>query len=254
MFFSFLVPSRRKDNPNSNLIRFLDSLEVNTKDRSNLEVVIKFDVDDDIKEVIGKFPQYSFDIKYFLSDSGNGYLDLYHFLNQCFFKVNKKSNIVIPIADDFTVNLSNWDDVVRQSVFSNDLSSGIFVIHRFPPPLDEPLSFIWDSRCHVDEVPMFSRRLMNIIGSFTNSSDVEIFLLEMMLYHLHQDKIFHHLPNELFFRHCCDRDNTGHQRWYTERKVLEDRTKNPLLLEIYAQRANTIHDELKKELKSDQNY
>src|SRR5207245_972175 len=64
---SVIFCSRVKDNPDSNFGRLLDSIVATTSpgERRQIEVLIKFDSDDDCRPQEGFFSQYPFAIKTF---------------------------------------------------------------------------------------------------------------------------------------------------------------------------------------------
>lgn len=119
---TFLMCCRIKDNPDTNIIRTLDSIRRNIGDKEldNIEVLIKFDDNDekvyqqlfnrnwqtDLKRVPGTYEQpnilktYPFTIRYFQYSQGEGRYSLHNDYKFLFSQRNPNSKFISFITDD----------------------------------------------------------------------------------------------------------------------------------------------------------
>lgn len=110
---SIIFSSRIKDNPDGNIKRFLDSLVDCGGNQDNVEVILKFDEDDDQVPPKTFFDNYPFNIKVHQWSRGEGRhsIHLDHFY--LFAQHNPRSKFVMLGSDDFTFNRFGFiDDIL----------------------------------------------------------------------------------------------------------------------------------------------
>jgi hypothetical protein len=100
---SVLFCSRAKGNPDSGLIRLLDSvLECTTPaERGQIEFLIKFDADDDDRPSDATLAAYPFTIRTFTWSRGEGRHGLHHAQEYLFAQRDPRSRFCLMTADDF---------------------------------------------------------------------------------------------------------------------------------------------------------
>ena len=100
---SVIFCSRVKDNPDSNVERLLDSIVATTTpaEREQLEVLIKYDFDDDCRPQEGFFAEYPFAIKTFTWSRGEGRHGLHNAQEYLFTQRDPRSRFLLMTADDF---------------------------------------------------------------------------------------------------------------------------------------------------------
>jgi hypothetical protein len=100
---SVLFCSRAKDNPDCGLKRLLDSTADCTTpaERRQIEFLIKFDSDDDVRTPDSELAQYPFAIKPFVWSRGEGRHGLHHAQEYMFANRDLRSRFCLMTADDF---------------------------------------------------------------------------------------------------------------------------------------------------------
>lgn len=97
---TFIISSRVKDNPDSNIFELLDSILENGYNENNCEVLIKYDDDDDERPTISDFTKYPFTTKIFIWSRMEGRHSLHLTYFQLFNERNPKSKFIINCPDD----------------------------------------------------------------------------------------------------------------------------------------------------------
>lgn len=107
---SVLFCSRAKDNPDSALLRLLDSAVDHTTpdERRQLEFLIKFDSDDDARPSEHLLAKYPFSIRTFSWSRGEGRHGLHHAQEYLFAQRDPRSRFCLLTADDFVINRSGF--------------------------------------------------------------------------------------------------------------------------------------------------
>lgn len=113
MLISFLIPSR---NPNL-LNRFFNYLESNTKNLSQIEVLIKLDNDEDYQKFIKNSKKRPFKIKFFVTPRLEGQPSLWFAVEKLFFECNKNSYFVQILSDEPYIVTKNWDEKLKNYKF-----------------------------------------------------------------------------------------------------------------------------------------
>jgi hypothetical protein len=167
-YISILISSREHDRKNSgNLINFLTSLRNSISNPNNIEVIFKFDKDDDIiegklNEAKEKCPDLN--VKYVISDR-YGYLGLHKAYYDCLKEVDSNSKVIVILADDFDFHRErNWDlDIIKNSFHIQD----------------EPF-IVQDSRKigKMHDIPTFSKKIIDLV-TLGNSLSVDGFLIDL---------------------------------------------------------------------------
>ena len=123
---SILLNSRNKDYENpGNVTQFLESLYRSIYNKKNVEVIFKFDIDDEIStnqflNCVTTYPDLQLKCiitpRYYYKGLHLGYYE-------CFKLIDDKSKIIICMADDFLFTETNWDtellNVTSKFMFSN---------------------------------------------------------------------------------------------------------------------------------------
>jgi len=125
---SIIFPSRFKNNPDNNLLEFLRSIynTTSTEQRKNIEVLIKFDSDDDLvpdefkiaslkEQYIISTRQYcqvatieGIKVRSFFYERGEGRSDINNVLSYLGTLVNPCSELIMNAADDFLFVTDSW--------------------------------------------------------------------------------------------------------------------------------------------------
>lgn len=109
MLISFLIPSR---NPHL-LNRFFNCLENNTKNLSQIEVLIKLDNDKNYQKFINASKKRPFRIKFFVTPRLEGQPSLWFAVEKLFFKSNKNSYFIQILSDEPYIVTKNWDEKLK---------------------------------------------------------------------------------------------------------------------------------------------
>ena len=109
---SLLCNVRVEGNPNHNLGLLLDSLAKKTKNTDNIELLIKYDLDD-VKFMINHFNIYPFSIASYSAPRWRGYADLHLGVQYLMQFVDERSTIVGAVCDDFETIMQDWDEVLE---------------------------------------------------------------------------------------------------------------------------------------------
>jgi hypothetical protein len=197
---SILLASRRKGNPNSDLKGLLDSLVISTTDHRAIEVVVRFDEDDDLDDLLPLLSSYPFSVKYQIGSQGSGYMDLCHFYNEIFPLTNPDFNMVMCTADDMVVVEKGWEQRVFQAAKG---AKELFIIHQWLPNLHLSYEQMPTSVHRVDETPIWSRKLIELTGGISgvgSTSDSWTVAIEWILKHRYKKSItrYIHRSNPLF--------------------------------------------------------
>jgi hypothetical protein len=247
---SIIVTSRVLGNVNHNIKELVRSLAEHSQQPEEVELLVKFDNDDDAAyEVNASLLSRTlpFRIKTCCGDRGRGYIDIHHGYNQLLSMVNPRCQIVIAMADDFTVE-RDWDAALRSAATGG---GDYFIIHHRPHPLPKRRflkyrSETWEPKFNletnmfhgenlyiVDEAPAWSFKLLSACGGGVGNSDyfekqmssgnlvfpvsftdAWTLCLEWSLWHNHNLNITRFLPTKLIQRKTCEVDQPGNERWH----------------------------------------
>ena len=121
MLISFLIPSRNT----FFLKRFLNSIEKNTLEKNEIEVLIKLDDDKDYTSFINETKKnYSFSIKYLISPRLEGQPSLWFAVEQLYLLSNTDSYFVQILSDEPYIDTTNWDQNLLK--YKNLYKDGVF--------------------------------------------------------------------------------------------------------------------------------
>lgn len=263
---SVIVTSRVQGNINSNLPELIRSLAEHSDSPEDIELLVKFDVDDDLArdlhtEINNK--ELPFPIKIAYGPRGRGYIDIHHGYNQLLPMLYSKTKIVIAMADDFRAE-HHWDHQLRQAAKD---AGDYFIIHQRPHPvlLEEHIKrdrhfklggenifkdfdmsinpFIHGDNLYIiDEAPAWSPALLKacIIASDPNIftalesnlifplsfTDAWTLCMEYILCHDEHINITKFLDKNYISRQTCEVDQSNNIRWSTDRKINFDYIKS----------------------------
>ncbi|NOZ52373.1 MAG: hypothetical protein GXP08_04390 [Gammaproteobacteria bacterium] len=228
---SLVICSRISGNDNFGLPNLLASLEQFSASYNNIEVLVKFDSDDEnVEDMVATLSDYPFTIKYLVEPRGRGYVDIHIGYTRLLSLLDPCTTVVGAFADDFIITVQDWDEKVLSKTKAYD--DDIYCLHQRPHPpyyrkqyQTEPfyLDFSLEQLDYieiVDEGPFWSRRWLEICGGLGHVSftDAWTLCLQWYLYHLYgvnrtqflDEPVIHRVLNAMI-------DTSSAQRWHTER-------------------------------------
>jgi hypothetical protein len=207
---SILLNSRAKDynNPGS-LDVFLNSLYSSLHNIENVEIIFKFDLDDDVilNQIIQLVKIYpDLQIKYVVTPRYY-YTGLHIGYYECFKLVNKKSKLIICVADDFLFNKKNWDQELLDQISSFN-KNDLYTVQ----------DFIGDNTNSVPICPMWSPKIIEICEGFgpVFATDAwSMYINKFLLSEIPSNVIIY---NANIQRITNELDGPSNIRWHTDRK------------------------------------
>jgi hypothetical protein len=188
---SVLFCSRVKDNPASDLKRLLDSTaDFTTPDeRAQIEFLIKYDEDDDLRPPDNFFDQYPFTVRRFVWSRGEGRHSLHHAQEYLFTQRDPRSRFCLMTADDFYFTRPGFVSEILA------VPDEFCIIGHSRPPV-EAFEGIYENeeairRWNVafgELSPVVSARLIEVCQNFGWQSNVDSWLmgLSVVLYDLYR--------------------------------------------------------------------
>jgi hypothetical protein len=185
---SLILASRSKDNPDSKLQNLLDSLAVFTEHHyEEIEVLIKFDQDDDKRPDDSLFKQYPFDIKVFVYGRGEGRHYNHHHCEYLFANRNPSFKWVMNVSDDFMFTRPFLNDLYKieddymivgytTPTFAQNAKAGTYKTCF-------PVNFQYDNGIG-EYCPLMTAKLAEVCQNWgwQPNPDAWVVLLEMTLY------------------------------------------------------------------------
>jgi len=183
---SLMLPVRITEEKFSNFVRYFQSIVDCVNDLKNIEVLVKFDDDQDISkavEVINEFKGKGVDVQYIVTPRSKGYQSMFLFLLDLFFESSNESILFASQTIDGSFTCKNFDTLLIEASTKHD--DGIFVIH--PNTVCDLQHFITDINKavqHVETFPFWSRKWIEIQGNFGYNAltDGYTALVEYFLY------------------------------------------------------------------------
>ncbi len=257
---TIVLSSRRKGNLSSRLDSLLDSITDNTSDgeKSLIEVIVKFDSDDEIPVFISN-SQYPFTIKYLSYSRAEGRYDLYNFINYLITLRDEKSRFIMTIADDFLITKPFVNQIL--SCDSNYRILGGANNPTHPDLLTIPLGANHRNRIEWEPFigaycPIISVNLIKIVGCFgiSPSTDAWAVALALAVYKLYGVDIWQ--PLESFYHRNEIYDKPGyiglqpeHHKTaypYNQLDIMNHRHNyNPMFWDIIESQAKNIYLNMK---------
>jgi len=187
---SVIFCSRVKDNPDSNVARLLDSITACTTpaERQQIEVLIKYDSDDDCRPQEGFFSQFPFAIKTFTWSRGEGRHGLHNAQEYLFTQRNPQSRFLLMTADDFIFTRPGF---VREILAIQD---EFCILGHCRPPIEAYAGRYEQEKMIRDWVvsfgcwsPVVSARLIEVCQNFGWQANVDSWLmgLSVVLYDMY---------------------------------------------------------------------
>lgn len=188
---SVLFCSRVHDNPDSNVLRLLDSAVEHTspEERDHIEFLIKYDDDDPGRPPESAFASYPFSVRTFAWSRGEGRHYLHHAQEYLFAQRDPRSRFCLMTADDFYFTRSNF---VSEILNIPDE----FCIIGYNRPHIESFAGSYENEEAVrrwvtafgDLSPVVSTRLIEVCQNFGWQSNVDSWLmgLSVVLYDLYK--------------------------------------------------------------------
>lgn len=253
---SILISSKIHNNPSFGLFELLDSILEKTDNLNNIEILIKFDIDDpELEKCTKKLEAYQNKIliKYIAEGKYRGYIDIHFGYIRAMSLISDSSTIVGCMADDFIVTKQGWDTEIIEK--SKQYPDNIFILHQRPHPTNKGnyeecnIKKFDTSRYTedltnayiVDECPFWGRKLLEIISfwhvSFTDGWTIvfEKYLFEKFNINrtLFLDDLFIH-------RRLSEVDLDSHERWDTERKWNMEFINSKFFKDMVVQQAKNV--------------
>ena len=169
--------SRKFNNPDNNLLNFLNSFLQNTKNIKLIEILIKIDEDDDflffykLKCIFSK----SINLRFFITPRGYGYEDMHIWHHQLLShkSISTKYNYIL--TDDAFFEILFWDielfEMIKNrrnsiSIFTSCTLEAAITMHG-PNPI-KPIPIYWIGG---DDYPIYGIDLLNTIKKITDNID-----------------------------------------------------------------------------------
>lgn len=203
---SLLFASRCKDNPDSNIAACFDSIIATSsqEELEQIEVLIKYDDDDDLRPSDDYFYSLPFLIKTVTYNRGAGRAYLQHFYEYLFTLKEPSSRFVMCMTDDYLFTRPHWiSDVLSfkkdyVSVGSGSCSREPGPWHSKPRPPIETINYnnINSWKCIFGNATQcFSVRLIEVCQNYgwQASTDAWAHLLAMMCYQDYGVQIFEYI-------------------------------------------------------------
>lgn len=171
-FISLFLLVRITDDKFHNFVRFFQSVVNCVDDPKNLEILVKFDDDQDISkalEVIEEFRKKGLEIKYISTPRGKGFQYLSYFLLDLMFIANRESKLFVMQSIDFHYIKKGFDTIMIEA--SKKYEDEIFVIHpNFKLSLKSQVIDINQAAQIVEAYPFWSRKWIEIQSVFGYNS------------------------------------------------------------------------------------
>lgn len=188
---SVIFCSRLKDNPDSNIERLLESAADHTgpEERKQIEFLVKFDDDDDLRPSETSLTRYPFSVRTFCYSRSEGRHSLHHAQEYMFAQRDRSSRFCLMTADDFYFTRSNF---VSEILSVPDE----FCIIGHGRPNIEAYAGVYEEEAQVRRwvtafgnlSPVVSARLIEVCQNFGWQSNVDSWLmgLSVVLYDLYK--------------------------------------------------------------------
>jgi hypothetical protein len=188
---SVLFCSRVKNNPDSNILRLLDSAVAHTspEERRRIEFLVKYDDDDDARPPDSVLARYPFPIRTFVWSRGEGRHYLHHAQEYLYAQRDPRSRWCLMTADDFYFTRSNF---VSEILSIPDE----FCILGYTRPTIEAFAGIYEQEQVIRQwvisfglwSPIITTRLIEVCQNFGWQSNVDSWLmgLSIALYDLYR--------------------------------------------------------------------
>jgi hypothetical protein len=196
---SVLFCSRTKDNPDSALLRLLDSMAEHTTpaERERVEFLIKFDADDDQRPSDAVLAKYPFAIRSFTWSRGEGRHGLHHAQEYLFTQRDPRSRFCLMTADDFVFTRPGFVSEILA------VKDEFCVLGYVRPPI-ESYAGVYEQEDKIRQwvvsfgcwSPVVSARLVEVCQNFGWQANVDSWLmgLSVVLYDLYGVVLWKTLP------------------------------------------------------------
>jgi hypothetical protein len=196
---SVLFCSRAKDNPDSDLPRLLDSAVTHTspEEQKQLEFLVKFDADDDVRTPDNVLAKYPFPVRTFTWSRGEGRHGLHNAQEYLFAQRDPRSRFCLMTADDFVFFRPGFVSEIMA------IRDEFCIVGHNRPPI-ESFAGAFDKEEAVRQwvvsfgcwSPVVSARLIEVCQNFGWQANVDSWLmgLSVALYDLYGVVIWKRLP------------------------------------------------------------
>ena len=207
---SIFITSRVSGNANHGLTELIRSLEANSDNLGQIEVLVKFDDDDEgVTPLLEMLEKSNISTKYVFGARGRGYEDIHDGYSSLLKFASTESKIYICMADDFEV-VTHWDTTLLEAFRLAKTPYAIVHQRPHPPsnraslgltkynPLFDDVDF--EHLYIIDEAPAWSSELIKTLGNFgpisftdlwTKVIEKELFQKGLNLTYFTKDEIVH---------------------------------------------------------------
>ena len=227
---SIFITSRVSGNANHGLTELIRSLEVNSDNSDQIEVLVKFDDDDDgVAPLLKMLEMTNISTRHTFGPRGRGYEDIHDGYSSLLQFASPESKIYICMADDFEV-ASHWDTTLREAFCL--AKTPYAIVHQRPHPPSERASLgltkynplfddiDFEDLYIIDEAPAWSADLIKTVGSFGPISFTDLWtkVIEKKLF-LRGLNLTYFTENEIAHRKLHPNiDTESSERWLGARK------------------------------------
>jgi len=203
---TLILTSRVQGNKDSNISNFLNSLISCGGNKTNCEILIKYDTDDDSQPSETFFSNFQLNIKKFVWSRGEGrhsiHLDHFYLFSQR----SLQSRFVLLCSDDFTFNRKGFlDDILNiNDEFCFVGSNRPKVEHYKNRWREKNVMSVWKHNEGVS-LPCFSVKCLEVLQNFGWQCNADNWksLLTILLYEKYDIDIWRTVPN-FYFRNPSD--------------------------------------------------
>ncbi|NBV06463.1 MAG: hypothetical protein EBS06_04415 [Proteobacteria bacterium] len=218
---SFIFACRIENGRENLLNRYFKSLTDCCDDLNNVEVVIKFDDDQDISEAKKIIDHYSgfLQIKYVVTPRGQGYKHLSYFYTELLFIIDNNSKLISAHSIDLVFVKKSFDTILLNA--ATKFGDGIFVLHPISNlSFSSEIKSVNDAIQRPDNFPLWSKRWIEIQGHFGYNSSVDGWsqLTEFFLFNDYKIDRRIDLTNHNLFQEVDNVDRDINSKYWTVKR------------------------------------
>lgn len=184
-----MLPVRITEEKFANFPRYFQSIIDHASNRENIEILIKFDDDQNLADalkVIEDYQKQGLKIKHIVTPKGRGFQYLSYFLLDLLFISDSDSELLAIQSIDMRYICKDFDKILIEA--SQKYQDGMFVIHPNDVfDLKNEITDINKAVQHVEKFPFWSRKWIEIQGNFGYNSFMDGYtaLVEYLLFKEH---------------------------------------------------------------------
>ena len=158
-----LISIHLNSNKPKEFLKFIESMSINTKEISVIEVLVSIDQKDSkmikiINQINEKFPNL---IKYIETDLIKTFADAWKPLNKLLLKTSSSVKYISCMSDNVRFKTKNWDQIILN--YENYYKDNIFRI-RCSKYKNEKYNDIWECGYKPDAYSFYTKKWLDIVG------------------------------------------------------------------------------------------